>query len=82
MYVCSINRQKRNQVRMAARCDSTDAPPVRKRAKMDEGTDSSYIPTEDDNGLRFTVIFSMKEEKGALVKALELCKVLSRVVCH
>ena len=60
---------------MAAHYDCTDAPPVRKRAEMDEGTDGSYIPGEEDNGLRFTVVFSMKEEKGALVKALELCKV-------
>ena len=74
--ICGINRQEQNQVRMVAHYDCTNAPPVRKRAKMDEGTDGSYIPAEEDKGLRFTVVFSMKEEKGALVKALELCKVL------
>ena len=46
---------------------STDAPPVRKIAEMDKRT-------EEDSKLRFTVVFSMKEGKGALVKALELCQ--------
>ena len=63
---------------MSAHHDSSEAPPATKKAKMDNGPESgSYIPTEEENGPQFSVVFSMKEEKGALVKALELCKVLS-----
>ena len=54
-------------------------PPVSKKGKMEDGKavngSSSYIPTEKDDGPQFSVVFSMKEEKGALVRALELCKV-------
>ena len=54
-----------------------------------ETNDSSYIPTEKEKEPHFSVMFSMKEEKAALVRALELCKVSSllsrrcrRVVWH
>ena len=40
-------------------------------------SDSSYIPTEREDEQHFSVMFSMKEEKAALVRALELCKVSS-----
>ena len=56
-----------------------EGPPSAKKSRMDDGGDangaSSYIPTEKDGGPQFSVVFSMKEEKGALVRALELCKV-------
>ena len=62
--------------------DSTEQPPATKKARMDDGPGeangaSSYIPTEKEDGPQFSVVFSMKEEKGALVRALELCKVSS-----
>ena len=64
---------------MAAHHDTSGRPPASKKSKTDDGAasnnGSSYIPTERDSGLQFSVVFSMKEEKGALVKALELCKV-------
>ena len=62
---------------MSAHHDATNGPPATKRSKMDDGAvaNGSYIPTEKEDGLQFSVVFSMKEEKGALVKALELCKV-------
>ena len=62
--------------------DSTEQPPATKKARMDDGPGeangagaSSYIPTEKEDGPQFSVVLSMKEEKGALVRALELCKV-------
>ena len=59
---------------------TTDGPPAAKKSKMEDaeasnGPTSSYIPTETSDSPQFSVVFSMKEEKGALVKALELCKV-------
>lgn len=65
---------------MSSHHSTTDGPPAAKRSKMEdrgEANDSSYIPTEKDNEPQFSVMFSMKEEKGALVQALELCKVSS-----
>ena len=64
---------------MAAHHDSTSEPPAAKKGKMEDEAapngSSSYIPTEKDASPQFSVVFSMKEEKGALVRALELCKV-------
>lgn len=42
-------------------------PPSPKKPKMD--MQDSYIPTEDGDST--SVIFSLKEEKGALVRALK-----------
>jgi phenylalanine-4-hydroxylase len=71
---------------MAAHHDTSSGPPATKKCKTDDGAasnnGSSYIPTERDSGLQFSVVFSMKEEKGALVKALELCKNLSVNLTH
>ena len=45
--------------------------PSAKRAKMDNG--DAYIPTQEhtDGEPTFSVIFSLKEEKGALARALK-----------
>ena len=65
-----------------------DGPPAAKKSKMDDAEASNgptssyaYIPTEKSDSPQFSVVFSMKEEKGALVKALELCKVSWHPAC-
>ena len=65
---------------MATHHETSGEPPAAKKGKVDDGAApngvSSYIPTEKDSASpQFSAVFSMKEEKGALVKALELCKV-------
>ena len=46
------------------------APPSRKRSRDGED-ENAYIPTQCNGGTGTTVIFSLKEEKGALVRALK-----------
>ena len=64
---------------MAAHHKASSNPPATKKGKIEDkralNGSSSYIPTERESSPQFSVVFSMKEEKGALVKALELCKV-------
>ena len=64
---------------MAAHHEASSDPPAAKKGKIEDerayNGSSSYIPTEGETSPQFSVVFSMKNEKGALVKALELCKV-------
>ena len=52
-----------------------DGPPAEKKPKLD-----SYIPTQEDGGTNVSIIFSLKEEKGALARALKPFEVLSREI--
>ena len=45
-------------------------PPKRKRSRNDE-EENAYIPTPCNGNTGTTVVFSLKEEKGALVRALK-----------
>ena len=47
--------------------------PVAKKAKLDMDEPKAYIPTQGqkDGEPNLSVIFSLKEEKGALVRALK-----------
>ncbi len=47
---------------------SSDAPST-KKARLDNG--DSYIPTEDGGGHGSSILFSLKEEKGALARSLK-----------
>lgn len=51
----------------------TDSEPAAKKPKLD-----SYIPTEEDGSQSTSVIFSLKDEKGALAKALRAFEVKYR----
>lgn len=44
-------------------------PPVRKRQRESTDIDGAYIP--DNGGPHCSIIFSLKDEKGALVNALK-----------
>ena len=50
---------------------SDSEPAAAKEPKLD-----SYIPTEEDGSHSTSVIFSLKDEKGALVKALRAFEVI------
>ena len=62
---CHIKHKSQN-VDMAA----SDSEPAAKKPKLD-----SYIPTEEDGSNSTSVIFSLKDEKGALAKALRAFEV-------
>ena len=49
---------------------ASDSEPAAKKPKLD-----SYIPTEEDGSNSTSVIFSLKDEKGALAKALRAFEV-------
>ena len=49
---------------------ASDSKPAEKESKLD-----SYIPTEEDGSNSTSVIFSLKDEKGALAKALHAFEV-------
>ena len=49
---------------------ASDSEPAAKKPKLD-----SYIPTEEDGSNSTSVIFSLKDEKGALAKALHVFEV-------
>ena len=50
---------------------SDSEPAAAKEPKLD-----SYIPTEEDGSHSTSVIFSLKDEKGALAKALRAFEVI------
>ena len=49
---------------------ASDSKPAEKESKLD-----SYIPTDEDGSNSTSVIFSLKDEKGALAKALHVFEV-------
>jgi prephenate dehydratase len=44
-------------------------PPALKRSRSSTDSETAYIP--DNGGPQVSIIFSLKEEQGALVKALK-----------
>ena len=68
---------------MSAHYDGTENSPNPKKAKLDNGN-GDYASTETNDVAansppHFSVVFSMTDEKGALVGVLQLCKVSTPV---
>lgn len=88
-HLCLVYTTTKNTTQSSTKClamathySSMDGPPSAKRSKMEDGSggkrnDSSYTPTQKENEPQFSVVFSITEVKGGLLRALELCKVSS-----
>ncbi len=68
MYDVCISCQLSKSERLKMDAAPPELPP-QKMAKLDNG--DSYIPTGVDGGPDTSLLFSLREEKGALIKALK-----------
>lgn len=71
-----VSRLKRTYNKIVPDMD-TDPPPTKRAREMDGDNIGAYIP--DNGGPHASIMFSLKEGKGALVRALKPFEV--RVLC-